>query len=271
LMYMTVVTGLVMLGAMVSSAALVIDYDYTSATANSTKRLVDVDTTTGDTWDFSDTVALIPNPTAQGQNATIYGGIKTSWDPAGAYDPAVLNVSSTDRLRVAVNPDGDENSTSAEGMFIWKKADFLNGGSSLQMGFGAGDAMSISFATITATDRQFRFVVKSGGVYYVNNLNHSAAGAGSFSITPQTQSGWAPISTDGNYTIGTFEGTQFADIEAVGFYFKYGRTLAGGTSPTILEISDFQVNASVVPEPATIGLFVIGSVGALIVRRQGIR
>jgi len=244
-----------LLAAGSASATLIVDLNPPAITVNS--RAAETSTTTERTWNFSDTTVLINS--GGGSNDKVYGGMTTGWSAASESATSVVRWLNTSVFQVQVL-QGTAN-TFAKGIVLWNQADFLNGADSQTVGFSAGDSLSVNFAAIGATTRDFRFVVNQGGTYYVSNVNKTDATAGVFSIDPAAVS-WRTISTDGNYTIGgTASMITLDDVKAVGLYINASRT----GNQTNIQFNDFQ--ASVIPEPATIGMLGLGGLVALMLRR----
>lgn len=247
-----------LLGLTLNAGATVV-VDYNTPTNNINSRVADSDVNGADTWNFSDTTALIPAGDT-GQNGTIYGGMNTTWSDGSAYAPFLRHQASAFQLQVNKGVGVD---TSAQGLLIWKKENFLGGADSQTVNFDTGDSLSVNLPTFAATSRELRFAMKWGGTYYVSNLRTTVNGAQTFSIDPASTS-WRTITTDGNYTIGaaTFY-ENLDDIEAVGLYWNMART----GNQTAVRFDDFQTDATVIPEPATLALVGMFSLGLLGLRR----
>ena len=218
--------------------SLVVDFDR-AATGNDNARAADMETNTGDTWNFSDTTALLDNSDPGATNTTIYGGMKTTWSIEQDYSPLHRYNQAVYQLRIV---PGDASDTSATGMLIWKKEDFLTN-STERLAFDSGDSLSINLTSVTANPVDLRFVVKQAGSYYVSRTAKTASGAELFSIADASAEKWALLNT-GDYTYGAFTSLVVDDIEAVGFYINLANT---GSLISFL-FDDFQVNASVVEE-----------------------
>lgn len=249
-----VVTGTVLS----ASATLVVDYNTPSGNVNS--RAADSDTAGADTWNYSMSTALIPAGTG-GQNGTIYGGMNTTWSDATAYAPFFRHQATAFQLQVNKGVGVD---TSAKGLLLWKKEAFLNNGDSQTVNIEAADSFSVNLLTFAGTSRSLRFAIILDGTNYVSNTQTTANGAQTFTVASSNTS-WRTVSTDGNYTVGSTPTTlDLKDIDAVGLYWDMART----GNQTAVRFDDFQVDATVVPEPATISLVVIGGgVLSLVLRR----
>jgi len=192
----------------------VVDFDRTGVSTNDGSRSPDTDTLFGDTWTFSDTVPMVSS--TDGSNATIYGGAITTWSESQDYTPIHRFLNS--RLQLFVIPS-DPNpktiDTSAEGMLVWTKADFLNGTNAQTVSLNAGDMLSCNIDGVTGNN-EFRFVVKEAGVYYVSEATTS--GNGAYSIDPTTTN-WATINTSTYAIDSSFVSQSFTDVQAAGLYF----------------------------------------------------
>jgi hypothetical protein len=250
-----IIGAMVLMVAMSVRATLVVDFTVTNA-VNISSRAANSDTVSGDTWNFSDTTKLI---NAAATNGNIYGGLITTWSPDKTYAPIVRQ--NLTNLQVLVSSSGTNSDNTCKGMFVWKKEDFISGGSSMQLGFNPGDALSVNMVAAGDT-RSVRLVVAQAGQYYVSAANWAPAATYLNFTTNATQTTWAPISTN-DYSIGTFAALNVTNIQAVGVYFNMER--AGNQA--IFSVSDFQVNATAIPEPATLGLFVIAGGMVMFMRK----
>ncbi len=218
----------VVLSAAAVSASTFVDYNI--CTTSSPSVAADIQSTTGDTWTFSDTTPLITGGTG-GQNGTVYGGVITTWSGAADYNPVLLELNADRGLQVQVIPRNG-STTTAKGVWLWKKQDFLSG-SGQTIKFVSGDSISLNLSWSQASSRETRMVVNQGGTYYVSQ--YSSAGTGTMSVDP-TATQWAVLNTS-NYTWGAFSALSLSDIRAVGLYFNVSRTADFNS----YRIGDFQV------------------------------
>ena len=187
---------------------------YEGSGGNISSRAADVDTTTGDTWNFSESTALIQN--AGITNGTVYGGMNTTWSVPAAYAP---NLWLGGTLEVRVIPDNGSD-TAFNGVVFWKQADFLNGADAKRVSFSGGDSLSVNL-TILSGVADIRFAVNQGGVWYVSDTSRTSAGL--FSIEPAAVM-WRTVSMDGTYTIGgTASAVVMNNVRAVGLYLQASR------------------------------------------------
>jgi hypothetical protein len=241
------------------NAAIVVDFTTNSGTTNS--RAADSDTGTGDTWNFSSTTALIEDTTLQPgeSNKRVYGGVITTWSASQSYAPNNRFLDgTTDFMQLQVNPTSPASGTSAKGVWLWNKADFLNGFNTGTLSIGAGDSLSLDLFQLSGGTTS-RFVVNQGGAYYVSNA--STATTGTFSIADLSTQTWAALNTT-DYTFGSFSSVTLNDVQGVGVFFNLAPS---GTNQSLFGISDFQLN--VVPEPSVSLLGVLGAF-ALLRRRR---
>lgn len=253
----TVAITAAMLVGLGASAAVIVDFNREGVSANALARAADINTTLGDTWNFSDSTPLISS--TDGTNSTVYGGMATTWSTSTDYNPNLRHLASEFQIQV----QSGLGNTAAKGMLVWKKEDFLNGANAQTVGFSSGDSLSVNFTTIAVSSRSFRFVVNQGGSWYVSNIQKSDTTTGVWSIDPTSYS-WRTITTDGNYTIAA-SGAMIAldDIRAVGLYMDVART----GNQTLIKFDGFQANVSAIPEPGTLGLVALASGGLVVLRR----
>lgn len=243
--------------SMAASASLIVDYTPDGTTVNS--RAADSDTQTGDTWTFSESTALFLK--AGAGNMEIYGGMTTTWGATQDAAPAFRQAAGG-YLQVYVDTPNDTQGTSLKGMYAWRQSEFINGGDAAQVGFSSGDTLSANFSILNGASRDIRFTVKQGDTWYVSNQSKTDNTTGTYSLDPSTYTGWAVMDTS-DYSWGEFSGTTFTDVQAVGLYMNYSKT----DNNVQIRMDDFQVNGTVVPEPATIGMLGLGSLLTLLVRR----
>jgi hypothetical protein len=247
----------------VLNAAIVVDFTTNFGTTNS--RAADTDTNTGDTWNFSTTTALIEDTTLQAgeSNKRVYGGVITTWATSQAYAPLhrILDVAdpNPDRLQLQVNPTTLTGGTSAKGVWLWNKADFLNGFNSGTLSIGAGDSLSLDVFQLSGGTTS-RFVVNQAGTYYVSSAS-STNSTGTFSIADLSTQTWAPLDTT-DYSIGSFSSVALNDVQGVGVFFNLAPS---GNNQSLFGITDFQLN--VIPEPSVALLCGFGFL-ALLRRRK---
>lgn len=223
-----------------ASATLIVDFDPPINTVGA--RAADVETPGGHTWDFfASTNALLTGGT-DGQNTTVYGGLTTTWEnPEYSPNFRFLSNAGGSRFQLQVNPG---TPSSAKGMLLWNKSDFLNGGNSGSVRFEAGGSLAINITTnVSASTRELRFVVNQGGNYYVTDTAKVSPDIESYAIDPSAVS-WRPISTDGNYTIGEIVAITLDDIRTVGLYFDIVRE---NTTQIFFQFDDLTADATVIP------------------------
>ncbi len=175
----------------------------------------------------------------------IYAGVKANWNnKAATENPNLALRKSTDLLQLPVNVGTSDEGL--KGMLVWDKVDFLDHSGETVV-FDATSSMSLMPGGVVGS-ATLRFVVKSGGIYYVSNTSVS----GAMSIAP-TADTWAPLYTD-DYSIGMFAPRTFSDIQGVGIYLHLTPSTAKGQ--VVLQIKDFLVSA------ATPTVFLVDNYGA---------
>lgn len=213
-------------------------FSYAETSANSRSRSADHLSETNAIWNFSSTEPLLSS--RHGKGTTFYGGLRTAWDPSKTYNPIFALISNDKNLRILVNSGGNSSANRIQGVLFWKKEDFQKN-SEGKLSFKADDTMSVTFDSTVGTRREFRFVVKEAGVYYVSASSFDGqvdTQGDIFSITPAVDSLWAELDTS-TYTSGSFAEKKFEDISGVGFYFDYSRP----NGLVKLELSGFETSA----------------------------
>lgn len=208
---------------------------------------------TTETWDFSDSNPLFNGNAADGLK--IYGGVQHF--NSSAYVAGTLNVSSAfDRYQSQTGAAGVDTS-----ILLWNKADFVSGSSSpLAFGNTADSQFGIVLSGVNVT-LDGRFVIKDSGTYYLSDYAMTASGTFALSGTDNAQ--WATFNP-GNFDFtptSAFSAQTFTNVEAVGFAYSVSRS-----GITRIWVNDF--NASLVPEPATLGLVAAAGASLLFIRRR---
>lgn len=235
-----------------ASAKLVVDY--THVAGNIDARTADVSSDASRVWNFSDTTKLIDEVAGVGEtNVTLYGGMTMTWSPSVTYNPYLRNNVANGFQATLGAPS--QTGSSVKGVVVWNKADFINGADSETVAFAAGDSISMNLTQVAGNPRDLRFVIKQGGDYYISNQKKTDTATGTYSLEPNAFQTWAPLST-ADYSIGAFvAGTTFTDVEAVGFYVDYSKTVTGVTA---VKFDDFQVNIATGEEPPPSSTFTNG-------------
>lgn len=242
----------------------------TPSTTTSSPRAKTTDTTSGDTWAFSDTTALFA--ANGGQNDRIYGGVNTVW-VSTSYNPTFTIGGATDPRRIVLqihsdNTTGPTTPASATGMYIWNKDDFLNGADTATVALDTNSSMSINLQGNSGITRDIRFVVNQGGTYYVSETTKNTTGTGAFSLSSPSTINWAPIDTT-TYAIGSYSSLVMNNIQAIGLYFNF--TTNSASQQIFFSMDDFQASASLtaIPEPSTYAALAgLGALGLVIWRRR---
>jgi hypothetical protein len=225
------------------SATLVVDFTLTASTQQPPAPR-DLEADGLSEWTFQDSSPLF-NGAAAGSNTRIYGAFRATWSTEAVYRPP-LTLLNNGRLYMA-NSGGAPGSadTTLEGIFFWKKANFINDGSSRTVRFRPGESLSITWSQVTATALDMRFVIQQAGNFYISRANFTSPVPNNdyaeFTIDP-TRSSWALFNPT-DYSMGDFRNVEFVNVEAVGIYFNASRRL----DQTIISFNDFQARASLIP------------------------
>gem|GEM_PF-5260389 len=253
-------------GSQFSYATTYVDLETVNGSGVTSIRSIDVDTATGDTWNFSDTMPLISDsdPLPGETNKTIYGGMASTYDAdVGNSDIALSYFGGNPALNIQVlrNTDVPVEKTGT-GMLIWNQADFLNGGDSGTINFETNKASISVTHDFRNGQGELRYVVNQGGRYYVSDTTASTENDTVSTLSDLSAEKWATISTDNLYTIGSsFIDITLDDVRGVGIYFH----LAGsGKRRAYMRLNDVKVD---IPEPSTCALY-LGFVGIAVLSRR---
>ncbi len=193
-----------------------------------------------------------------------------------ATDPSLgVNRISTADIIQAGNGAGTTAMRLASAWY-WEKASFLNGASAASgLAFtNAASSLSAYFnnggTPTTGFSRRGNFLVENGSTWYISADEFGSTG-GSFAINAATAQWYVFDPAAGTLfwdraAMGTaVSGSTFTNIQAMGLYVQH-ELINGTTINAALQgFSSFQ--ATVIPEPATIGMLGLGAAAMLLVRR----
>ena len=192
-----------------------------------------------------------------GSSPTFYGGVSEAG--SGAIDQFLFETSdSSFRFRHSAASAGD----SATGVYLWKKADFLNGFVTVgNVTLTNSDAISVHSRRFGSdfTDSEIRFVLQEGSVFYISDdLGQIPATYGTTSLGDPTAANWFaynPLSSISS--IGVSASPTFENLESIGVWFQ----LTGGSSgKRTIAFDSFMANATAaVPEPTSLPLAGLGA------------
>lgn len=166
----------------------------------------------------------------------------------------------------------DEGFTS-HGIFLWDQTQFINGGEA-GASLEATSSLTLHYNDFNSqvADSQIRFLVQSGGQYYLSQtaITNGVYGGETFTLTDAGTEDWAIFNP--SPTAFTITGTEVynvsltnAPITQVGIAFTCGRPqYAGGFS-----FDTFSADLEPIPEPAAwAGLLLLAGLTAATRRRQ---
>ena len=223
------------------------------------------------TWGYGSSAPLL-SPAANYSGQAIYGALQNtpgSGVAANLGSARIENVASVDELRIwGSTPSAGQTSTVNAFIFFTP-----NVASTDTVTFTAGNsALSATVSLPSAASRETRFAVQSGGVWYLSQTVATTS-TSLFTLDDASIALWgvwdptgAPLSAVP--TSFTTLGSAFTDIEAIGFYSIATRSDGNGARITA---TNFTANATVVPEPASIALLLLGGGLVFYVRRASNR
>lgn len=233
----------------------------------------EVAVSTGTLIPFSETIEISPNSTRYSTTGTSYRfygtTLLTTLDGTGGGTPQVRVVLNNGQNRIHINSlsGSATNLANAQGMFAWKKEDFLNGAnSSEKIALSSLGNMSVSVPNARG-DATIRFAIQNDGVWYLSESsltgNKFGTALGTLSLSDLASSTWGvwnPTATatglNAPPTVFDITANQLTNITAVGFWFN--ATYAGGNA-AILDFESFSVTT--IPEPGTVAF--LGLAGAI--------
>lgn len=238
-----IAAGVLMAGVTgITAAETVVQFDNTpSVHPQVHSRPADTETATGDTWNFSDTVAMVDGSEQDDEtrsNLRIFGGMKTSWSPAADYSPYNRITGHSEFYQIQVCSDGNGRGGNAtdtyQGILLWIKADFLNGADSKTVVFDESSSMKAHMFN----SGEVRFVVNDGGTCYVSQKSTTR---NNLLLNNPASAQWAVIDvSDYSFDKSAFGPHVFTDIQGAGLYLYRSST----GSQALYQMDVFEVNAA---------------------------
>jgi len=163
----------------------------------------------------------------KGNNTRFYGGAvsffankKPQWAEGGINVDHALR----DDLNLhSYATEGGDKGVRTFGVWLWKKADFRNGGDQYPVSFDAGSLIGVYVSRDWNDYEEGRFIVQDGGKFYISEFTFGKKTQTLFSVAPD-QTRWAEYALAGPYQIefksagATFEKMEFKDVQACGWY-----------------------------------------------------
>lgn len=226
------------------------------------------------------------SPASGYSGPTFYGGA-TAFQVASAtsaanYQSRIVDSGTADRIQIQTGGLGaGATSGWAANTVIFLKADFLGGLSSQTISLGTGSNLSFTYANAASNmapgSCNGRFLIRDGTTWYISESNLSPSSLStdtSLSLDPSAVN-WAVFTLESssgvlaNFDQGsaTFSSHSFTDVTAVGFYGErdsLGTAAAAGGLVGVLNGFNF----SVVPEPSSAVLLLLGCLGGLLALRS---
>jgi len=167
----------------------------------------------------------------------------------------------------ATDPDQYRTAGRFESVLFFGKSDFLSGGDSQTVRFESGSKIEMN-VTVQRYTGNFRFVIQDGSGYYFGGTTFSSVAVHSIDPTTETWFEWDPTADPTDFVLGDDEGVAatptFSDIQAVGFSTAFSNTSFNRN----FEFTEFNVTATVVPEPSTLAMVGAALIGMCALRRR---
>jgi len=216
---------------------------------------------------FDESTLLSPSTTMPGKSTRFYGGVRATYygtDIARPFSRFMVRNVAGDPVQIATDlSHGGEKSL--YGAVVWRAQDFMGLDDGEFATFAhADDAMALSVATESgAVTPAFRFLVKTGGRYYVSLFQGSPTDGTSatlFSLSNPAAAAWAPYDPAADLVFdaatASFTPIAFEAIEAAGYLFEMGTTEV----PVNFRNHGFSVDATIascLPSPVDDGLLTV--------------
>jgi hypothetical protein len=182
----------------------------------------------------------------------------------------------TDRLSLnaaTTNTAGAAMDYNFDFMYVFKKADFVNGLSTGSVGFDENSTFKFTAPSWRADTKDARAVVLNGSKWYISldkSLN-SAQGTTPITISANASTClWVEfnpltsIDFDAiNFAGDSVAGSTFKDIQAAGMYAHMTKVATGVQT----SITSIEIGGALVPEPATVGMLGLGALVTVLFRR----
>ena len=168
-----------------------------------------------------------------------------------------------DGIHVSDGGTRDDDLAAFDAVYIWKKEDFLNGGSDRQVSFDETSRLAVDVTRRWDGPLTGRFVVQDEDQLYVSQATVDDGGRqfGQTNEVIPTETLWAPYNPSGLYDIdfdqdlAVFAAHDFLDVQAVGLYIEQDDLLHVKQG---FVFDNFDIQATVVPTPTSLALLGIG-------------
>ncbi len=251
------------------AAALVVDWD---GTGSYTGTFQSQGSLGGSTFGvaFDDTNPQISGST--GTSSVFYGGMIHENSNSGAYNyqaPSAGSLSGVYSTGIHARMNGITTDDAAAFLAYWKAADFLvEPGSAITL--DSSSSMKIAFDSLSSSNLQARWVVETGAGFFITSgavTNINAGQAITFTQNDPTTNSWLTYDPASDMlALGSSAAPDLSDVIGVGFRLDSQGSSFGSTFRT--RIGEFEVNATVVPEPTTAAALLFSGALLIVRRRQ---
>lgn len=251
------------------SAATIVDWD---GTGSYTGTFQSQSSQGGSTYGvaFDDTNPQVASST--GTSSVFYGGMIHENSNSGAYNyqaPSAGSLSGVYSTGIHARMNGITNDDAAAFFAYWKAADFLaEPGSAVTL--DSSSSMKIAFDSLSSSNLQARWVIETGAGFFITSSAIAAINSNQATTTTQndlTTNSWLSYDPASDIlAMGSAAAPDLSDVIGVGFRLDAQGSSFGSTFRT--RIGEFEVNATVVPEPTTAAALLLAGALFTVRRRQ---
>lgn len=219
---------------------------------------------------FDDTNPQVSGST--GTSSVFYGGMIHENSSSGAYNyqaPSAGSLSGVYSTGIHARMNGVTTDDAAAFLAYWKAADFLvEPGSAVML--DSSSSMKIAFDSLSSSNLQARWVVETSTGFFITSgsvTNINSGQAVTFTQNDMTTNSWLTYDPAVDMlALGSASAPDLSDVIGVGFRLDATGSSFGSTFRT--RIGEFEVNATVVPEPTTAVSLLLGATLVVVRRRR---
>lgn len=240
-----------------ASATVIVDWGGNYVSSNRQFQNFTGDTTAGTIGGFSSGDPLLISPSSGYSGGDIYGSIAWTLRPTQTENTGqgaiVKNASPSDQIELKMG------GTDYAALLLWRQSDFLNGMNTGTVTLENTSTAAVDIKTYVGFDAG-RVVIRleggsNDGYYISQETPFDGSGLKSASLTSLTWLSYDPATslTATGSVVNLLSSGQIANVTEAGIQFE-----AHTDGSNALRFDSFEVDTAVIPEPATLGLIVIG-------------